>query len=1146
MGSLLAGWRVSLRRARADWPIVLAAFTTTLLATTLLAAGPIYSAGVSVAGLRQMLAESSIEAGNVRVNAGVPLAEAETVDQAIVSELERAAAGMPAEIARIGTGDTFALPGQGDAIRDLAAAGFAEGIEGHATLIAGEWPQSTGEPSAGVVPIAISDVAADQLGLTVGQQLELTGRLDETLVVPVSIAAIFQVDDPGDPFWWADPRTIDGLTESQQYRTFGPFVMSRADLLGRATSANASLSWRLIPNFEQIATDDIGALRGRLLAIPNRLAQVAGTYTPTVETELPGTLSLASQQLLVSRTGMLLVMAQLAILGGYAILLTAGLLIDHRRVETALLRSRGAGSGTVATLALIEGLMLALPAVLIGPWLAILVLRLFEQLGPLASVGLTIPLRVTADAYLAAGLAGLACVLLLCLPALLSARSFTSEEQSLSRADTKPLAQRLGIDFALLAVAAIAIWQLRLYGGPLTRNLQGALGPDPLLIAAPALGLLLGAVVATRLLPRMAEAAQGFFSRGRGLVGALGSFQLARRPLRYTRSALMLMLAMSIGVFAVSYSTTWTDSQRSQADHQVGADAVVSPSRSVRSLPPWSLYSAYRGVASVEQATPIERTDIRVGGTNLGTLVALDSGAVPGMVRFRDDQASASLTDLLRPLADARPQIELPRLAEGTSALTVTPTLDIRDMGRFQETDQRGEFEFVNEDPAQFDEVASIAVSAAVRDAQGVIHRIDAIPVDPAAARDGITIPLETRPSATSTATLPPSGPLELVSIDMDIAMPQAYVVSGATIAPGAVSSVVDGAAQPVDLGSARDWKMVWVYPNRVSVPLTPLPDAGFDINIGDVGAGAPTELATDGVRPVSLSMQPATLSLMTAPEIPVVVNRATADATALSLDETILIDLAGAQRRLRIAGLVDSFPTTDTARPLIVADLPTLALLRMQEAHKPSSTTGAGGDTHRPEEWWLDLATNSQAVDDQAAALAEEVSQTLAAPPFSSVEVTTLAGRLRGLLSDPVAVGIIGALGLGAIAAALFALIGLAVGASVSARQRQTEFALMRALGLSRRQLSGWLWLENGSLALISVLVGTALGALISWVVLPSVTVTGDGLPPTPPVIVTMPIITIALLGLIAGAATAVVVVVMGTVLRRMGIGNVLRSSEE
>ena len=87
-----------------------------------------------------------------------------------------------------------------------------------------------------------------------------------------------------------------------------------------------------------------------------------------------------------------------------------------------------------------------------------------------------------------------------------------------------------------------------------------------------------------------------------------------------------------------------------------------------------------------------------------------------------------------------------------------------------------------------------------------------------------------------------------------------------------------------------------------------------------------------------------------------------------------------------------------------------------------------------------------------------------------------SLVERNRALATDPVALGIIGVLGIGVVAAGLFAVVGFIVSAAVSARERVTEFALLRALGLSSSQLSGWLSLENATLA-----------ASVSWPVPPS-----------------------------------------------------------
>ena len=75
------------------------------------------------------------------------------------------------------------------------------------------------------------------------------------------------------------------------------------------------------------------------------------------------------------------------------------------------------------------------------------------------------------------------------------------------RPGSRTAAQALGVDIALVAIAAVGVWQLRVYGAPLTRNARGVLGLDPLLVVAPALGLLTGVVLATRLFPRLAQLA---------------------------------------------------------------------------------------------------------------------------------------------------------------------------------------------------------------------------------------------------------------------------------------------------------------------------------------------------------------------------------------------------------------------------------------------------------------------------------------------------------------------------------------------------------------------------------------------------------------------------------------------------------------
>jgi predicted lysophospholipase L1 biosynthesis ABC-type transport system permease subunit len=259
---------------------------------------------------------------------------------------------------------------------------------------------------------------------------------------------------------------------------------------------------------------------------------------------------------------------------------------------------------------------------------------------------------------------------------------------------------------------------------------------------------------------------------------------------------------------------------------------------------------------------------------------------------------------------------------------------------------------------------------------------------------------------------------------------------------------------------------------------------------------------------------------------VPVLVNPAFLAATGTLEGDTISATIDSRSRRLKIVGTVDTFPTTDPTRPLLVVDQATLDLLRLQ----------ASGQTRKADEWWLAVAPGA----------ATSVVSALHAQPFDSPAVVGAEDRARSLSTDPVALGIIGALLLGFVATGVFSLVALVVSASVSARERRTEFALLRALGLSAGQLSRWLWLENGSLVLASLVGGTAVGLVISWLALPFITVTQQAATPVPSALVQVPWQRILVLDLVIVIALALAVGILAAVLRRIGVGSILRLGED
>ncbi len=1134
MRSLLAGWRVSLHRTRADWPIVAAAWLITLLAAVLLAAGPIYSSAASEAGLHRTLADAPAADVSIQVSLYSASGDAAGVGRRVQAELQRAIAPIGGSIVRDWRGvSLLGLPTlPAGRAGDQAILGFRDGLPDHARLVDGGWPAEGGGASE-PIPVAVVDAVAKEMHLGVGESLTLVAhRLDTTLPVTVRVVGIFAVDSVADPYWNGDEQLLGGITDNGHFRSFGPFITTQQDLLQHAGAASVHMQWQAFPNFGHLAVDGAADLRGRVEELPQRL-HVATDEATYVASGLPAILGDAERSLLVSRTGVLLLIAQLAILAAYAIILIASQLVDHRRIDTALLRSRGAGPSQVALLALGEGLALAIPAVLVAPWVAVAALSLLNVVGPLAEVGLQIVPRVTLDGYIAAGVAGIGCVVLLVLPAFLASRGFAAEQGGLSRQETRTFGQRMGLDIALLAVTGIALWQLRLYGAPLTATVQGRLGLDPLLVAAPAIGLLAGGVLALRILPLLAQGVERSVSRGRDLVASLGSRQLARRPLRYTRSALLVMLAMSMGVFALSYAATWSSSQRDQAQYQAGAQVRVQPGSSSSVLPAWALPGAYAGLASVERASPVERiTDgILLADSGSADLLAFDANTAAGIVLLRSDESAQPLDDLMHALRAGRPKPSLATLPEGASYLRIVPRIDAASIATVIFDPATGEEHLEPLAPgAQLD--LRVSVSAIVVDAHGLLYRVESDLVPVAGPTTAIQLRLEGSGQAGGGVVTPAGarldGPVQLAGLGIDLWLPEASVTSEGFVGLAEASAGV-GPAGPwtdVPLASVGAWSAKMAQGFQVLADVPAGQTQGTAVQLGDSNSPTGVIFGNGTIAPAArLSFVPASVAPSDA-AVPVIANRSFLAATASAPGETISATVEGAVRRLLVSGVVDSFPTTDPARPLVIFDEPTLGLLRLQGT----------GTARSADEWWM--ATTS---DDVAA-----LTGALRASPFDSTDVVSVVDRTRSLSTDPVALGIIGALTLGFVATGLFAVVGLTVSAAVSARQRRTEFALLRAIGLSGRQLSGSLWLENGSLVLVSLVAGTSLGLLIGWLVLPFVTVTQRAAAPIPPVVVHVPWDRILFLDVASALALGVAVVVIAGVLRRLGVGGALRMGED
>ena len=128
--------------------------------------------------------------------------------------------------------------------------------------------------------------------------------------------------------------------------------------------------------------------------------------------------------------------------------------------------------------------------------------------------------------------------------------------------------------------------------------------------------------------------------------------------------------------------------------------------------------------------------------------------------------------------------------------------------------------------------------------------------------------------------------------------------------------------------------------------------------------------------------------------------------------------------------------------------------------------------------EFWMRTDGNAQ----HEAALLKALSQ----PDPTQSGVVTLNDALTEAATNPISTGMRGLLLVGAITAALLAIFGSVVQSLLAARQRATQFAVLRTIGMSARQLAGLLLGEQVVVYLFGLLGGTLLGLLLVTATLP------------------------------------------------------------
>ncbi|NJC13925.1 hypothetical protein F4558_003751 [Micromonospora profundi] len=877
------------RRAREARGLLVAAVIAALVAVALVTGLSDYNRRAVDAGQRALVKAAPAEERGLLVggSGGRDAAEFATRDQAVRAEFVDGLAGVPVTVsaARYGTGreltgDLGSVPRAGDEpiFANLAT---LDDLAGHAELTSGAWPRAGATP----VQVSLPERVATALGLAVGERIPLRDRATERASQLV-LAGTWRPRDPTEAYWLLAPGVGAGSAGSGT--SYGPFALDPADFAA-TFPGSVSAAWLAEPDLGGIDAADLPAVRAAMTEAVTAVPEAAqlGTSAQSL-TKMDQLLDRIARADLVGRSALATPLLLILVLGGYALVLVAALLHEDRRPQTALLRARGAARRQLAGLAAREATLVIAPAALLGPVIAGEALRFVKPGGAaeLSSAGGNTTLIWAAAAATAAG-----CLVAMVAPTLRGAGTYVADMAARSRPNRAASVQRASVDLVLVALALLAWVQLRQYASPLAGS-GASLGLDPLLVAAPTLGVLAGAVLALRVLPPVTRFAERFVDPRPWTATMLGMWQAGRRP--HAGPVLLLALAVGGSTLAWSLVSTGERSQVEQASHTVGADLRVT--ERTGSAPP-TRAGELAALPGVAQALPAWRDEVRVGRQNLPTtVIGIDPAGAPGVVLLADRLTDGSASESYKRMLQARGApvgIELPA---GTRAVTGTVRTPVERAFR----------------PHR------IAVALLFTSADGLALRLPAVE----ATSDGR--------SATFTVTLPDVGgaPLRLAGFEAD----------GGRAAGDSYRLDVEGLALVGADGTAR--------PANLTGNWMATTGDGPGHRATSTGTRVLADRPVDVIPGGQFAYQPSTRFAIVpagvAEPVPVLMTAGVRDALSLRTGDTVTLALSGVSVLTRLVGELESVPTTTGEGVLL--DLPAAVNALIRD----------GGTIRSVPEWWL------------------------------------------------------------------------------------------------------------------------------------------------------------------------------------------------
>ena len=455
-------------------------------------------------------------------------------------------------------------------VGDFFQFGYAEGAD--VTLVDGELPapppspQDATAPGAVVPPteIAISQEVADALDLGIGDRVQVTTSVGESLILEIS--GIVAPKDPGAAVWshfpeFTQPTVAKGGGGTDLRR--GTVMMSAETFEGVTSALRTPFAGtvRIQVDPDALTLNLANAVAKEVKGLSADAKELAGDdlqgVNVVVKTGLDEALAEYPSRARAALAQMSVIIAGVVSVAAVVIALMASLVLARRHNDLALERARGSSVGAIGLRLLLESVAVTVAGLAMGIGATVL-------LAPNAALTSGLLRVVALVAALSSPVLG----------SLLARGMWTGRREAANRQDRAKVAKarrarRLTLEALTIVVAIAAVVSLR--GRSVLQTVTQ--GIDPFLAAAPVLIALAVVVIVVRLYPVPMAVIQFFAKRTRGVAGVIS---LAKSRERIPVLPLLgLTLAIAIAVSGGLLVSTVHAGQEQASWERVGADVRI-------------------------------------------------------------------------------------------------------------------------------------------------------------------------------------------------------------------------------------------------------------------------------------------------------------------------------------------------------------------------------------------------------------------------------------------------------------------------------------------------------------------------------------------------------------------------------------------